>query len=70
MEFVDAIDARVGPYAMLTHTPHADEHQCQRMLRDGAVAITSDAVGGNPARRRRLYIHIAGDAGTKENDHL
>ena len=25
MEFVDAIDARVGPYAMLTHTPHADD---------------------------------------------
>eukprot|EP01051_Picozoa_sp_SAG22_P000356 SAG22_NODE_8_length_37215_cov_120.960351_24_plen_437_part_00 len=24
MEFVDAIDARAGPYAMLTHTPHAD----------------------------------------------
>ena len=27
MEFVDAIDARVGPYAMLTHTPHADDIQ-------------------------------------------
>ena len=25
MQFVDAIDQRTGPYAMLTHTPHADD---------------------------------------------
>ena len=52
------------------HVTRGGEHQCNRMLGHGGVAIALDGVHGDAAALKLIDIHVAGRAGAEEHDVL